>query len=159
MNKTGSETLHGSVSSFIRSKIYDKELAAGDKIPSEHRLMDEFAVSRGTVRKAIKALVDEGLLTQERGRGTFVCAPYVTHPDEGKPFSFAESFNDRGIEFDTHVLMRQVIPANVDIAAQLHVEPGDQILRLRRLRSAGHTIVGVARQTAEVGIALGQNPF
>ena len=37
MNKIGSETLHGSVSSFIRSKIYDKELAAGDKIPSEHR--------------------------------------------------------------------------------------------------------------------------
>ena len=31
MNKTGSETLHGSVSSFIRSKIYDKELAAGTK--------------------------------------------------------------------------------------------------------------------------------
>ena len=37
MNKIGSETLHGSVSSFIRSKIYDKELAAGDTIPSEHR--------------------------------------------------------------------------------------------------------------------------
>lgn len=41
-------------------------------MPPEPRLMEIFGVSRGTLRRAADQLVREGLLTPERGRGTFV---------------------------------------------------------------------------------------
>ena len=135
MNKVANETLHGSVSNFIRSKIYAKELTPNDRIPSEHQLMDEFEVSRGTIRKAIKTLVDEGLLVQEHGRGTFVSEPNVTRPGTDRPFSFAASLVDRGIAFQTHVLVQEQIAANADVAEHLQVDVGSPVLRLRRVRS------------------------
>lgn len=138
MNKAAGETLHGGVSNFIRSKIYAKELAPNDRIPSEHQLMRDFSVSRGTVRKAIKTLVDEGLLVQEHGRGTFVCEPNVTSPGMDRPFSFAASLNERGIAFSTVVLTRERIEANADVAGHLHIDVGDPVLRLRRVRRAGN---------------------
>ena len=137
MNKVAGETLHGGISNYIRSKIYAKELGPSDRIPSEHQLMDEFQVSRGTVRKAIQTLVDEGLVVQEHGRGTFVCEPNITHPGTDRPFSFAASLMERGIDFTTEVLERETIAANADVASHLDLDPGEPVLRLRRVRRAG----------------------
>lgn len=41
-------------------------------IPSEPHLCQRYEVSRITVRRAKKELIDEGLLTVVKGRGTFV---------------------------------------------------------------------------------------
>ncbi|MFB4475229.1 GntR family transcriptional regulator [Oceanobacillus caeni] len=43
-----------------------------DKIPSEREVMDEFYVSRSTVRQAINELVNEGVLEKRPGKGTFI---------------------------------------------------------------------------------------
>ena len=52
-------------------------LRAGDRLPAERDLAERFGVSRVTLREAIRALRDVGLLESRRGRGggTFVCAP------------------------------------------------------------------------------------
>src|SRR5690606_36596657 len=44
----------------------------GSILPSIEQLMAEFGVSRVTVRLAIALLAEEGLLSPQRGRGTFV---------------------------------------------------------------------------------------
>jgi GntR family transcriptional regulator len=44
----------------------------GSVLPSIELLMEEFDVARVTVRQAIALLADEGLLSPQRGRGTFV---------------------------------------------------------------------------------------
>ena len=136
LNRASGETLHGKVSNYIRSKIYAKEWGPGKQILSEHDLMSQFEVSRGTVRKAIKTLVDEGLLTQEHGRGTFVCEPHIAHPGGDRPFSFAASLKDQGIAFKTVVLSKERIPATAEVAERLKINEGDPVLRLRRLRTA-----------------------
>ncbi|MUV05628.1 GntR family transcriptional regulator [Planococcaceae bacterium Storch 2/2-2] len=46
----------------------------GDKIPPEMELMEQFDVSRNTMREAIRALVHAGLLESKQGSGTRVCA-------------------------------------------------------------------------------------
>lgn len=135
MNRSANETLHGNVSDFIRSKIYGREWSPQQQIPSEHELMDTFGVSRGTVRKALKTLVDEGMVQQERGRGTFVSESLVEHPGGGRTFSFAESFAQRGISFTTAVLVHERIEANDEVAARLAIDPGEAVLRLRRVRA------------------------
>ncbi|MQL53680.1 UTRA domain-containing protein [Desulfofundulus thermobenzoicus] len=50
----------------IRSGIYT------EKIPSEKELMNRFSVSRTTVREAVSALVNEGILKKIHGKGTFI---------------------------------------------------------------------------------------
>lgn len=59
--KSDKELLYVQVSDYVREKIYSKEWGVDDRIPSEHELMDMFNLSRGTVQKGIKILVDEGL--------------------------------------------------------------------------------------------------
>src|SRR5947199_2335462 len=52
-------------------------LVDGDRLPPERELADTFGVSRVTLREAIKALRDAGLVESRRGRGggTFVVSP------------------------------------------------------------------------------------
>ena len=72
LSKDVGSPLYEQVSNIVREKIYAKEWGVGEPIPSEHELMDMLGLSRGTVKKGIQALVDEGLLVTQRGRGTFV---------------------------------------------------------------------------------------
>jgi 5-formyltetrahydrofolate cyclo-ligase len=50
----------------------DRPLTDTTPLPAEPRLMKQFGVSRGTLRRAIDALAREGLLNAEQGRGTYV---------------------------------------------------------------------------------------
>ena len=56
----------------IRRKIESAEWPSGDQIPSVTDLAATHEVSRATVVKAVRVLVDEGLLVTRQGWGTFV---------------------------------------------------------------------------------------
>lgn len=56
----------------IRRRILNGELGEGERLPGEAELMASYEVSRNTVRLALKRLTDEGLLSSDQGRGTFV---------------------------------------------------------------------------------------
>ncbi|WP_081675217.1 MULTISPECIES: GntR family transcriptional regulator [unclassified Butyrivibrio] len=57
---------------WIQKQVSSGALAPGDKIPSENDLCIQFNISRQTARHAIGILVQEGILTAERGSGTYV---------------------------------------------------------------------------------------
>lgn len=127
-------TYHSRLSEIFREKIYSREWKANSKIPSEHQLMDQYGLSRGTVRHAIKTLVDEGLLVQRHGKGTFVTEFGISHPAGIRPISFAQSLRDQGKDFITLVLDKKVLPAPADVARELEMGEGDEALFLRRVR-------------------------
>ena len=63
------------IAQSLRELIEDSEEGAGDReiaLPSELELCQVYDVTRGTVRHALEALEREGLISRERGRGTFV---------------------------------------------------------------------------------------
>lgn len=60
------------VADIMRSRILRGVWKPNDILPSIEELMTEFDVARVTVRQATKILADEGLLSPQRGRGTFV---------------------------------------------------------------------------------------
>ncbi len=65
------ETLASSVRSEIERRILAGELVAGEKL-NEAVLADSLAVSRGTVREAIRSLADSGLIALKTNRGAYV---------------------------------------------------------------------------------------
>lgn len=59
----------------LREHIDRGEIAVAEKIPSEHRLAQQYGIGRPTVRQATDLLVREGVLQRRRGSGTFVLPP------------------------------------------------------------------------------------
>ncbi|MBN1891163.1 MAG: GntR family transcriptional regulator [Clostridiales bacterium] len=59
------------VKRYVKHLLKDDMITYGEKLPSEHELMDKFQVSRQTVRQAFGELTSEGLIYKEQGKGTF----------------------------------------------------------------------------------------
>jgi GntR family transcriptional regulator len=70
LDYTNSIPLHIQLKKRIEEKIYNGQYI--EKIPSERELMDEYYVSRSTVRQGIEQLVREGVLVRKPGKGTFI---------------------------------------------------------------------------------------
>ncbi|GAA4344096.1 GntR family transcriptional regulator [Variovorax defluvii] len=70
--RAGPITLYAQLASILRDRILTGLWKPGDEIPTLEQLVDEFAVARVTVRQAIQILVEEGLLSSQRGRRTCV---------------------------------------------------------------------------------------
>ncbi|MUM77945.1 FCD domain-containing protein [Pseudodesulfovibrio sp. F-1] len=64
--------MYGEIVLQIKAMIDRGELRPGDRLPPERRLAGMFAVSRNTVREAIKALAEQELVESRQGAGTFV---------------------------------------------------------------------------------------
>jgi GntR family transcriptional regulator, transcriptional repressor for pyruvate dehydrogenase complex len=62
------------ISTQIRDRILRQELGVGDRLPSERELAKQFAVSRNSVRQALRSLADGGLLEIRKGAagGAFI---------------------------------------------------------------------------------------
>ena len=58
------------IAGHLRQRIADGEITR--QLPSYTELMDEADASLGTVQRAIKVLIEEGLVFTVRGRGTYV---------------------------------------------------------------------------------------
>lgn len=126
--------LHAQAASYMREKIYNHEWAADSQIPTEFELVDTLGMSRGTVKRAIKTLVDEGMLVQVQGKGTFVTNSTLHHPSGNCLISFAESLRSQGISFTTEVIKHEVTKADDFLAGKLFVSTGSPVLLLNRLR-------------------------
>ncbi|MCH0566084.1 MULTISPECIES: GntR family transcriptional regulator [unclassified Streptomyces] len=64
------------IADILRERIRVGELKAGDRLPTQAELADEFGVERGTVRQALRALQEDGLLTNiSRGSPPRIAEP------------------------------------------------------------------------------------
>jgi GntR family transcriptional regulator len=104
-------------------------------IPPESELIDQFAVSRSTVRQVLDLLVKEGLIYRQRGRGSFVSHPTLEQ-SMVRIVSFTEDMLQRGFKPGTRILSANLIPAAPDIAEKLQVEAGEPLACVERLRLA-----------------------
>lgn len=134
-DKSQSSPLHVQVSNYLREKIYNGEWTPGDRIPTELKLCDMLNMSRGSIKKGISTLIDEGLLAQYRGKGTYVTSQGdISHPTGSMLMSFAESLRLQHINFVTEVLGKEVIPADGFLSKKLYMDIGDPVFFLRRVR-------------------------
>lgn len=64
--------LYKQIQHHIKQQIISGELRPHDRVPSEQELMDQFRVSKITVKNALLGLADEGIVVRMQGKGTFV---------------------------------------------------------------------------------------
>jgi DNA-binding FadR family transcriptional regulator len=65
-------TLSDKVYEGVLAMIVNGEIAIGDKLPTEHVLSEQFAVSRPILRQALKQLREDGVIVSRQGSGSFV---------------------------------------------------------------------------------------
>lgn len=63
-----SETIHRE----LEQRILNGSLASGARLPTEHALAEQYAVSRSVVREAVARLKAEGMVEARQGSGTYV---------------------------------------------------------------------------------------
>ncbi|GAA1954736.1 GntR family transcriptional regulator [Catenulispora subtropica] len=63
---------HRWVADVLRDRIENNVYPAGTQLPTEASLVEEFAIARDTVRRALAVLAEDGLVVTTHGRGTFV---------------------------------------------------------------------------------------
>lgn len=120
---------------ILEKRIQSGEFQPGDQFPTDESLCQEYGLSRGTVRRAIDILVEEGRLRREQGRGTFVTVPQLT-PSFFRLASFDEEMHQRGRTPSTKLLHLRVLPASEQIATDLGLNVGEDMIEISRLRLA-----------------------
>jgi DNA-binding transcriptional regulator YhcF (GntR family) len=72
------------IADVLRDRIRAGDLKAGDRLPTQAELAEEFGVERGTVRQALRALQDDGLLSNvSKGSPPRIAEPPAS--DRGEP--------------------------------------------------------------------------
>lgn len=127
--------IHAQISEHIRLRIAGGEWPAHYRLKSEPELAQEFGVSRGTLRRALTTLIEEGLLRQVRGRGTFVTSTTIEPAIAQKLSTLSEDFARQGIVTATTVRECSLIVPPRPVAALLDLTPNTPVLSLRRVRS------------------------
>jgi len=152
---------------ILRQQIAAGELRPGDRVPSEVQLCERYEVSPMTVRRAINVLLDEGLVTAARGRGTFV-RPLVLGAATFGLDALEDIFNDEHTA--VRFLTVKTTPATPRISHKLRVAEGEKVISIRRLLSRDGDPVAFHREylifdptqpivEAEMGITTLQGLF
>ncbi|WP_110114835.1 GntR family transcriptional regulator [Bacillus sp. CGMCC 1.16541] len=137
---------HSPIPVYFQIQTYMKELMksdvwkAGDKIPSERELSEQFDVSRGTVRQAVQGLVDEGYLVRKKGNGTFIQQTRVDQPLITIT-SFTELMKSKGLKASNELLHFKKRKATKTEVKKLQLVKNEDVLWISRLRKGDDTPV------------------
>jgi GntR family transcriptional regulator len=125
------------IEASLRERIESGELGAGQRLPAERDMARQLGVSRMTVRQALAALADRGLVERGVGQGTFVSGVGKVEHDLGRLVGLSEVAARHGLVAGARVLEARERGASAPVAAALGLEDDAPVVRLRRLRSAG----------------------
>jgi len=105
------------VASVLRERIVNGELGDGDLLPKQDELLEEFRISRPSLREALRILESEGLLTVRRGNvgGSVVEAPNA----ESSAYMFGLVLQSRrGTVADLADAIRHIEPITASLCAE-----------------------------------------
>jgi GntR family transcriptional regulator len=114
-------------------------LAPSSPLPPEREIAALTDLSRVTVRRAIRDLVETGAVVQRQGSGSFVQQPPAPRVEQSLSLltSFTEDMARRGLESESTWLERGVFLPSPDEVVALGLAAGERVARIHRLRAAG----------------------
>ncbi len=129
----------------IKAEIAAGKMRPGDAVPSERALVDMLKIARGTARKALQQLLEEGVIIRNQGSGTFI-APHVR-----QSLPLLESFSEMAVasggkaQSELVGYLRRASVPDERRALKL-AEDNSEVVELTRLRKING--IAVSLQTA-----------
>ena len=124
---------------ILRQEILSGSRREGDKLSTENELVEQYKVSRITVRRAVEELCKEGMVVRHPGKGTFVTG-VVMRNDLNEPRGWTENAVANGYRPST-------------VCTELGMVPGAAVCRLFELKQ-GEEVYCCARRVR----ALNEKP-
>lgn len=128
-------------------------LQAGSSLPPEREIAMITGLSRVTVRKAIQALADDGVIIQKQGSGSFVAshAPQIEQ-SLSRLTSFSEDMSRRGMASTSVWLERGIYMPSPDEVLALALSQDASVSRIARLRMADNKPMAIERASLSTDI-------
>ena len=130
------ERRYAYVARVLAEEIADGRHPIGSILPNEFELAEQFAVSRSTVRAAMRELQASGLVSRKRNAGTRVEA-LTPHRGAGgftQALESIEAVQRFGVETERHIQRLGEVVADNGLARELGCRPGRRWLRISSLR-------------------------
>jgi phosphonate metabolism transcriptional regulator PhnF len=132
-----------SIAKQLEADIAERRLAAGDKLPTEQQLCDQFKTNRHTVRRALAHLQARGLVESTQGRGSFVRKPSILY-QIGRRTRFSDLLQQQAANPSTRTLMLELRPAGPQVAAALGIRAGAPAIFVERMGYANDQPISIA---------------
>ena len=126
--------LYSQLMGIIRHSISSGALAVGALLPSEAELCQTFGISRNTVRQALGALEEEGLIVRKRGKGSFVADPALRR--KSVQYSFTTEISQLGLKPSSTLVDFDVLEPTPFLCGVMHLASDARVYRFTRIRNA-----------------------
>lgn len=131
------EPAYSQLANILRHQIAAGKFREGGRLPSEAQLCKRYGVSSMTVRRSINILLDQGIVSTIRGKGTFVKSLKIDDVTFGLK-EFSDLFKE---DVSVKLLEVRIVSADAEIGKQLEIDVDTKTIYIRRLLSNNSTPV------------------
>ena len=133
-----------SITAALKEEIAAGTYAQGSKLPTEAQLALRFGVNRHTVRRALGALAEAGLVQPRRGAGVFVTSVPTDYP-LGRRVRFHQNVLANGRTPSRRMLRTETRPATADESEALAMPPASLVHLIEGISLADGVPIGLFR--------------
>ena len=126
------KTLPKQLAEHLRVRLANGEWLHGDQLPTEAELVDQYGVSRATVRQALKTLENRGLIVTRRGHGSFVAGEGLIRAGMQELTSITSTIAEMGLKPAMIYHHRLVRPATAPECDRFELAAGAEVLDIQR---------------------------
>ncbi len=135
IDKTKGEPLYDQLVEELKMMIEYRQFLPGDLLPSESEFCNRYDISRGSVRKALQILTNEGIIETFPGKGSIVAKPKLEYSAD-KIFGYFSHIAHRAGKTASGktVELKRVETAPAYVYSHLNLEENTPLVYVKRLR-------------------------
>jgi GntR family transcriptional regulator len=130
---SGEAALYRRVANVLSEQIVRGDYPVGTNLPPETELCERFAVSRHTIRQALRQLRDDGLVTSRQGAGTIVVKP-ASKSEYVQTVASIEELVQYATKNRYDVNASEIVTCDTQLARKLGCARGEKWLRITGFR-------------------------
>jgi GntR family transcriptional regulator len=134
--------LYHQIQQRLLEQIQSGELEPNEPIPSIQQIAAQMGVSQMTVRQAVRALIEMGVIYSRQGKGTFISGMKLER-DFRQVLSFTEETAARGARPSSRVLSFRIQTPTAEVREALRLSGDEKVFALRRVRCGDTEPMGI----------------
>jgi GntR family transcriptional regulator len=134
--------LYHQIQQRLLDQIQSGALKPSEPLPSIQKIASQMGVSQMTVRQAVNALCELGVIYSRQGKGTFISSIKL-EKDFRQVLSFTEETRSRGGTPHSKLISFRIQLPSEETKKALALDDGEKVFRLRRVRYADSLPMGI----------------